>query len=70
MPDLTKADIYEMARAAGLVLDDARVETIASRLSGILTELDEIPTEKLMSVEPALTYSLKTYSFKREGSNG
>ena len=67
MPDLTKADIYEMARAAGLVLDDARVETIASRLSGILTELDEIPTEKLMSVEPALTYSFKNLLVQTRG---
>ncbi|MCH7801416.1 MAG: hypothetical protein IIC24_07735 [Chloroflexi bacterium] len=67
MPDLTKADIYEMARAAGLVLDDARVETIASRLSGILTELDEIPTEKLMSVEPALTYSFKNLLVQKRG---
>lgn len=59
MPDLSKADIFEMARAAGLDLDDARAETIASRLSGILTDLDEIPTDKLMSVEPAPTYSVK-----------
>jgi Asp-tRNA(Asn)/Glu-tRNA(Gln) amidotransferase C subunit len=65
MPDLNKADIYELARTAELELDDARVETIASRLSGVLTGLDEIPTEKLMSVEPALTYSVK-----KEGGNG
>jgi ribosomal protein L12E/L44/L45/RPP1/RPP2 len=62
MPNLSKADIFEIARAAGLEVDDARAETIASRLSGVLTELDDIPTEKLMSVEPAQIFSVKKES--------
>ena len=65
MPDLNRADIHEMARAAGLDLDDERAETIASRLSGVLNELDEIPTEKLLNSEPAPTYLVK-----KEESNG
>ena len=62
MPNLSKADIFEIARAAGLEVDDARAETIASRLSGVLTELDDIPTEKLMSVEPTQIFSVKKES--------
>ena len=65
MTDLNRADIYEMAKAAGLELDEARAETIASRLSGILTELDQIPTEKLMSVDPA-----QSFSVNEESDNG
>jgi hypothetical protein len=37
----------------GLELDDSRARTIASRLSGIIDELDEIPDDLLESVEPA-----------------
>jgi ribosomal protein L12E/L44/L45/RPP1/RPP2 len=62
MPNLSKADVFEIARAAGLEVDDARAETIASRLSGVLTELDDIPTDKLMSVEHAELFSVKKES--------
>ncbi len=65
MTDLNRADIYEMAKAAGLELDEARAETIASRLSGILTELDQIPADKLMNIEPA-----QTFSMDQESDNG
>ena len=37
----------------GLELDESRARTIASRLSGVLEVLDEIPDELLDSVEPA-----------------
>jgi len=37
----------------GLELDESRARTIASRLSGILEVLDEIPDDLLDSVEPA-----------------
>jgi hypothetical protein len=62
MPNLRKADVFELARAAGLEVDDSRAETISPRLSGVLTELDDIPTEKLMSVEPSQIFSVKKES--------
>ena len=37
----------------GLELDESRARTIASRLSGVMEVLDEIPDELLDSVEPA-----------------
>ena len=56
MSDLTKQHVYELARLAGLELDDQRAETIASRLGAVLEELDEIPAGALATVEPALTF--------------
>lgn len=57
MSQLTIEDVHRMAKAAGLELDDARAETIAARLSGVLQELEEISTDELMSVEPAQTFT-------------
>ena len=54
-----------MAEAAGLVLDDARARTIASRLSGVLAELAMISDEELSQVEPAPSFILR-----REGTDG
>ena len=62
MTDLNRADIIEMARAAGLELDEVRADTIAARLSGILSELDQIPIENMMSAEPAQIFSVKEAS--------
>ena len=62
MTDLNRADIIEMARAARLELDEARADTIASRLSGILSELDQIPIENMMSTEPVQIFSVKKAS--------
>jgi len=45
-----------MAAVAGLVLDDARARTIASRLSGLLAELAKISDEELSKVEPAPSF--------------
>ncbi len=52
MPKLTKEQVIELGQAAGLDIDDTRAETIASRLMGVLEELDEIPDEALEGVEP------------------
>ena len=52
MPKLTKAKVKRLAALSGLDLDDARAETIASRLGAILEELDAIPDERLAGVEP------------------
>ena len=53
MPKLTKEQVLELGQAAGLSLDDERAETIASRLTGVLEELDDISDEALAGVEPA-----------------
>ncbi len=53
MPRLTKEQVLELGRAAGLDLDDERAETIASRLEGVLEGLEEISDEALEGIEPA-----------------
>ena len=53
MPDLTVEDVRKLAETLGLELDESRARTIASRLSGVIEELDEIPDDLLESVEPA-----------------
>ena len=59
MDKLTKEDVMRLAAQAGLDVDDARAETIASRLSAVMGELDEIPGEALEGVQPALTFSIE-----------
>ena len=56
MPQLSKKQVHELARLAGLELDDVRAETIASRLSGVLEELDMISADDLAEVEPASVF--------------
>ena len=53
MPELTVEEVLTLAETMGLKLDESRAHTIASRLSGIMEELDEIPDDLLESVEPA-----------------
>ena len=65
MTDLSKDQIMHMARAAGLDIDAERAETIASRLSGVLAELDAIPDEALAKVEP-----LPIFTVEEASSNG
>ena len=57
MNQLTAEQVQELGSVVGLEIDDARAVTIASRLSGIIAELDEIPEDRLMSVEPAHVFS-------------
>ncbi len=56
MTNLTREQVHELAKLAGLDIDDQRAETIAARLGAVLQELDEIPSEKLAGVEPAVTF--------------
>ena len=58
MTRLTKENVLRLAAQAGLDVDDARAETIASRLAAVIEELDEITEEALEGVEPALTFSI------------
>lgn len=53
---LNKQEICEIAELAGLNLDSQRATTIASRLSGILEQLNEIPQGELIAVEPSQTF--------------
>ena len=53
VPELTGEEVLQLAETMGLELDESRARTIASRLSGVMEELDEIPDELLDSVEPA-----------------
>ena len=52
MLEITKEQAMELARAVGLRLDDKRAESIASRMRGVLEELDGVADESLSGVEP------------------
>ena len=57
MNQLNVEEVQKLGRVLGLEIDDVRADTIASRLSGIVAELEEIPEDLLMSVEPAHVFS-------------
>ena len=57
MNQLSVEEVQQLGRIVGLEIDDVRASTIASRLSGIVAELEEIPEDLLMSVEPAHIFS-------------
>ena len=59
MNQLNVEDVRELGRVVGLYIDGTSAETIASRLSGIIAELDDIPEELLASVEPSHVFSLE-----------
>ena len=51
MAELSKEEVLELAKAAGLHLDDLRAETIAARLTTVLQTLDELPDD-IEAAEP------------------
>ena len=57
MNEISVEDVQELGQIVGLEIDETSANTIASRLSGIVAELDEIPEDLLMSVEPAHVFS-------------
>ena len=57
MPDITKEQVHQLTRIAGFQVDDTRAESIAARLASVLEALDEIPSDALASVEPAITFA-------------
>ena len=57
MPDITREQVHELTRIAGFRVDDTRAESIAARLASVLEALDEIPSDALASVEPAITFA-------------
>ncbi|MDA1190039.1 MAG: hypothetical protein O2854_10270 [Chloroflexi bacterium] len=52
MARLTPETVKHLARLQGLTLDDERAETIAERLSAVLDDLDSVPDELLVGIEP------------------
>ena len=52
---ISKEQVLELARAAGLDPDGTRAETIAARLGAALAELDLL-ADSLVQVEPAPTF--------------
>ena len=57
MAEITKEQIHQLAGIAGLQVDDVRAESIAARLGSVLEAIDEIPSDALASVEPAITFA-------------
>ncbi len=60
MPDpnrISRDQIIDLARAAGLSLDQDRAEIIAARLGAALDELDAI-SDDLTEVEPAPRFAI------------
>ena len=53
MPRLSADQVLDLARIAGLDLDDSRAEVVAARLSSVLEELDAIDEAALAGVEPS-----------------
>ena len=58
MADLSKEQVLELARAAGLQPDDVRAETIAARLTSVLNGLDALPDEVTDATEPLPVFSV------------
>ena len=58
MADLSKEQVLELARAAGLRIDDVRAVTIAARLTSVLNGLDELPDEVMDAVGPLPVFSV------------
>ena len=56
MVEISIEQVYELARLAGIELDDQRAEAVAARLGTVLTELAAIPDDTLADVEPSSTF--------------
>ena len=58
MADLSVDDVVKLGEQVGLEIEESRARVIAARLSGILSELDEIPDDLIESVEPSHTFDV------------
>ena len=58
MAELSVDDVVELGKQVGLEIEESRARVIAARLSGILSELDEIPDDLTESVEPSHTFDV------------
>ena len=57
MDELTAERVQQLARLAGLTMDDHRAGVIASRLAGVLAELEQVSDEALSGLEPLPIFS-------------
>ena len=57
MDDLSAERVQKLARHAGVAMDDRRAEVIASRLAGVLAEIDQFSDEALSGLEPLPVFS-------------
>ena len=57
MPNITTNEIQALALIAGIEIAEDRAEPIAARLSSVLEAIEEIPSDALSSVEPAITFA-------------
>ena len=57
MNHLTTDTVFQLAQSMGLELDESRARTIASRLAGVIDEVNEIPDDLIAAVEPSHTFS-------------
>ena len=57
MAEITPRQAHELANAAGLDLDDERVDAVAARLNAVLDELGKLPADVLADVEPLPVFS-------------
>lgn len=58
MAELSVDDVVKLGEQVGLEIEESRARVIAARLSGILSELDEIPDDLIESVEPSHTFDV------------
>lgn len=59
MAELSVDDVVKLGEQVGLEIEESRARVIAARLSGILSELDEIPDDLIESVEPSHTFDVE-----------
>lgn len=59
MAELSVDDVVKLGEQVGLEIEESRARVIAARLSGILSELDEIPNDLIESVEPSHTFDVE-----------
>ena len=70
MADISREQVFELARLAGIELDDKRAGTIAARLSGVLGELDLIPDAATSEVEPLVVFHAQVFPSQEEERHG
>ena len=68
MAELSREQVLQLAKLAGLELDELRADTVAARLRAVLQDLDAIPDESIAHAEPLLTFLVKAdHKEQRDG---
>ena len=58
MTEFTAADVFRLADAMGLEVEESQAPLIASRLTGVAAELNDAPDDAFSATEPAHIFSL------------